>query len=238
LNGKRQGKHENNADESKLSSVYRLLYAIVQRITDSYTHNQLTDTTNIRISRATVMLAIETGVLAFLTAVSVAVMIAQWRTFEKTDRTLRIGERAFLYLDYLRPTTGGEQWRFESFIMNNGSTQAVDLVYTLDCVSTDSQWQAPSIGLQSSLIGPKQSKSIGTCIVQTPYLEQIWHTKQSFEISGNLFYRDVFSASHWTKFCRRIQITIDPKTITTDRDIPGGQSPCPNAPDCADSECK
>jgi hypothetical protein len=174
-----------------------------------------------------------TCILSISTIGLLIVSYLQWRTLDKTDKTLRTGERAFVYLDDVHVTAYKEKWDFEPAATNSGSTQTVDFVYILKCGPPVTE-----LGLQSSIIGPKQSKILGECVIPIHNLDLIWINHGSVEISGSIFYKDTFSASHWTKFCRQIRMPIDPKTITGGQTIPRGMGPCPNAPDCADGECK
>jgi len=178
-------------------------------------------------------LNIFTGVLAVGTLALVYVAALQQSTLEKTDKTLRIGERSFVYLEDVHVTAYKEKWDLEPIATNSGTTQTVDFMYTLRCGPPLTE-----LGLQSSLIGPKQSKILGECSIPIHNLELLWINRGSVEISGSMFYRDTFYASHWAKFCRQIRMPVDPKTIAGSQTIPGGMSPCPDAPDCADGECK
>lgn len=101
----------------------------------------------------TALLAVATVALAFVAGL-------QWDTLEKTDHTLRAGQRAFVFLNGITMTEHpvqptGYEWYFTASIENNGSTQTKGLFHRLSCV------QRPSISeIWAPLPFLDQSKSM------------------------------------------------------------------------------
>ena len=71
--------------------------------------------------------------IVLATGVSCGVAYLQWHTLEKTDRTLRAGERAFVYLEAVPISQVGDSWYFMPVAANNGTTQTVEFTYIASC---------------------------------------------------------------------------------------------------------
>jgi hypothetical protein len=178
-----------------------------------------------------IILAFLNAGLVFTSVLSAIVLYKQWQTFEKTDRTLRIGERAFVYMqgvNFLKFPTGSlNSWYILPQAENNGTTQTVGMTYRLLCDKVSSQTAKVSFG-------PKQISGIGGCLYD---LTNLWLTHNPARVSGLIFYEDVFMQSHVTRFCRNIFIQTDPTQARSVGDLSQTSELCPDAPDCADKEC-
>ena len=107
MNG--NGAKDNN-DKSRTSILLAatgLIYSITQRIAENNRRdNQAAETEN-RIATATRAIAF-IGFLTFVVGlITSGVLVKQWQTFEKTDKTLRAGERAFVYIDSIDTSVSG-----------------------------------------------------------------------------------------------------------------------------------
>jgi hypothetical protein len=223
-------KRDTGEETNRLSSVFSLISSIAQRVSDGNARAYESEKTNRQIARATNYIAILNAGLVFTGILSAVVLYGQWRTFEKTDKTLRIGERAFVYspsmifLKYI--ASSPNNWYIIPQAENNGSTQTVNMTYALICNQISSK--------ATISLGPKQVSGIGGCLYN---LYDLWHTQKPARVSGIIFYKDVFMQSHVSKFCRNFFIQADPTQARISADLSHTYETCPDAPDCSDNEC-
>jgi hypothetical protein len=174
--------------------------------------------------------------LGLFTCLLVVVGILQWLTLRQTDKTLRVGERAFVYieggLDVARNDDGaGNKWMFLFNAVNNGGTETTDLSFFEAC----QYGQTPEIhALETSFLGPKQKIGMGSCTWRDDIIQTIWANNWSVKMTVSIFYRDTFSGSHFTRVCRRIIPKSDPRNGPP---LLHEEDRCQETPDCIDSEC-
>jgi hypothetical protein len=176
--------------------------------------------------------------LTIFTFLLVLVAALQWRTLEKTDATLRAGQRAFVFLDGIQMTQHpiqpqGYIWYFTASIQNNGATQTKDLVHRLACKKAPSNSEIQSA---HSVLGPKQIDGAGACFWPADQLARIWQTQEHIFMMGDATYYDVFGDYHVTRFCRDILVESDPRVGTGI--MQQVTATCPERPDCTDKECE
>ncbi len=176
--------------------------------------------------------------IVFATVFTGGVGYLQYLTLEKTDQTLRAGQRAFVFLEGIHMTQhavlpNGYSWYFVASLQNNGTTQTKNLVTRLTCKINP---QHSDIGTSHSLLGPKQIDGAGACTWSADQLAQIWQNQSHIFMAGDAVYYDVFDDRHITRFCRDITIQSDPRIGNgTLQQVTGV---CPDWPDCADKECE
>jgi hypothetical protein len=183
-------------------------------------------------------LALFTAILAFATVALVWVAKLQWNTLEKTDETLRAGQRAFVFLENIQMNQQpalpqGFIWYFVPNLRNNGTTQTKNLTTRLTCEFSP---QPSKVGVRHSLLGPKQIEGMGACSWSAESLAQIWQSHTEILIAGDATYSDIFDDPHVYRFCRKITVASDPR-------VGGGilqqvTATCPDWPDCIDNECR
>lgn len=214
-----------------LFPVASFIYAVLQRAANANARdNQAAETDN-KIANATKAIAWLTAALVVTSVLSIVVLYSQWRTFEKTDRTLREGERAFVYItgvNFFRfPAGGANAWYIVPEATNNGTTQTVNMTYNLGCNTI------VTANVKISF-GPKEASGIGGCLFD---LAAVWRRHEFARISGMIFYQDVFSRSHVTIFCRNVTIQADPAQARNMGDLSQTTEFCPDVLDCSDKEC-
>ena len=137
MNGNGAKNNDGNGRTSILLAATGLIYSITQRIAENNRRdNQAAETEN-RIATATRAIAF-IGFLTFIVGlITSGVLVKQWQTFEKTDKTLRAGERAFVYIDNIDTSKSndgsGDRRAFLFNAINNGETQTKDLQFFLIC---------------------------------------------------------------------------------------------------------
>ncbi len=184
-----------------------------------------------------------TGVLAILA-------FAQWYTLEKTDDTLRAGERAFVFVKQepnswtVARKVGDEVTRTFGVIWeNNGNSQTRDMKITLWCprpsifetVDPITAGKPPVFSDVARLLGPKQYVWGGVCNYSATELEDIKAKKLPWFVAARATYYDIFGKWHRTEYCTVIfNIEGDFKNVNAVRtnDMIG----CA-AHNCADNEC-
>lgn len=182
--------------------------------------------------RATKAVARWTFALAVVTALTVIVLFFSLRISQSTDKTLRAGQRAFVYISGLSDeSTGNGNWIFVPKSINNGTTQTVDMEYNLACEYGLSNSVSKSV---QDFLGPKQENGLGACIWSIDRLTEAWANGWFLKLKLYVFYKDVFKVSHLTRVCRNIKISNDPRN---QRQLVYIASRCPELPDCADNEC-
>ena len=218
-----------------MNPVSSLIYAIVQRISQVETKDYEATKTNRKIANATIALAVLNLFLVVTSVFSVAAFILQWRTLEKTDKTLRVGERAFVYtdgMDVAKSNDGaGDKWTFLLNAVNNGGTQTKYLYFYVIC-KYGGKIDIPPVS--TSFLGPKQKTGMGACVWPEDDVERLWNNNWSVEITVGIFYIDAFNDSHFTRVCRQISVKSDPRNATT---LQHEDSRCSESADCADKEC-
>jgi hypothetical protein len=105
--------------------------------------------------------------IASFTFCLVGVGVLQWKTLKKTDKTWRVVERAFVYIDSIAQGKvsgayegAGDVWHFLPMAINNGTTQTVGLAYDLICEYGS---DVTNYGIYTSVLGPKQEVGLGAC---------------------------------------------------------------------------
>ena len=144
----------------------------------AYRQTQKTQNRNREFGDTLTILAIcAAGIVAYL----------QWQTLEKTDNTLRAGERAFVFVKQhsdawtAAKKVGDEVVR--SFVLeveNNGNTQTKDLMISLYCprpnifekIDPITSGKKPDI-VSPRLLGPKQTGWAGVCNYRASELEDV-----------------------------------------------------------------
>jgi hypothetical protein len=168
------------------------------------------------------------GIIAFL----------QYRTLEKTDKTLRAGQTAFVFLQNIQMSEEpipprGYEWYFIANVTNNGTTQTKNFVSRLACKKNP---LSSEIGIRHSVLGPKQTDGIGACTWPADQLVPIWQNRGHIFMVGDATYDDVFGEHHIFRFCRDIAIRSDPRN--TSGVMQQVQGVCRDQEDCADKECE
>jgi hypothetical protein len=174
--------------------------------------------------------------LAVFTACLVGVGILQWITLNKTDKNLRVGERAFVYIDGDMDTAksndgAGDKWTFLLHAVNNGGTHTKSLSFYVTCEYGVKSETTP---LNTSFLGPKQRIGMGSCSWPEDDVERLWNNNWSAKMSVGIFYVDAFADSHFTRVCRNIFIKSGPRNATTVQHEDGR---CSESPDCTDQDC-
>jgi hypothetical protein len=190
-----------------------------------------------------------TGILALGTVALAIVAVFQWLTLEKTDHTLRAGQRAFVFVN--RPVSswtaarkvGSETVR--SFYVeweNNGNSQAKNLRVALWCprpsafdiVDPITANKTPSVEAPR-LLGPKQSVWGGVCNYRASELESVRDQSIPMFVAARAVYSDIFGEDHVTEFCA--QVTSLAGDFQKIEGVPTNDlSSCPKH-NCADDEC-
>jgi len=175
--------------------------------------------------------ATATAVLAVATIVLSFVAYLQWRTFEKTDFTLRSQQRAFVFLDGIQMVKHpGDVWYFVASLRNNGLTQTRNLIVRLACGA-----KAP-VGSKHAVLGPHEVNGEGACTWTSDALAVQWKSREPVTMQGDATDDDIFGDPHLTRYCREITIDSDPHS--PDGRLEQVTAECPASPDCADEECK
>jgi hypothetical protein len=109
------------------------------------------------------LIVIFTGMLAVATLLLVVVGWLQYSTLEKTDKTLRAGQRSFVFLKEVKPYQLGSgdhtEWYFLLTWENNGTTQTRNLTIKVSCERPyDFKYQF------STALGPKQTKVMAAAL--------------------------------------------------------------------------
>jgi hypothetical protein len=186
--------------------------------------------------------------IAVPTAALVVVAWFQWCTSEKTDQTLRAGERAFVFVRHQ-----GSQWTaaktmsnqiVRSFIVeweNSGNSQTKNLTVDLYCIPPQAFVTANPIGILDKptltadrLLGPKQTIWGGVCNYTVDQLNLAKDKGYHLYVGAKANYFDIFDARHVTEYC--IEITNISGQFEDMSVIPQGDlNNCGR--NCADSEC-
>jgi hypothetical protein len=170
------------------------------------------------------------GILCVATIALAIIGILQWQTFRRTDTTMRVGERAFIYLQDidvqpLKPSSQG--WKIVPNLINNGTTEATGVKTYISCSIGDS----PSlVGKEPSLVGPKQTADLGYCKITA---DEIRRSQYTIRTIGVIFYIDTFRNSRQTRFCRNIIFPTEPSSASPAH----SEQRCPDSPDCSDWDC-
>jgi hypothetical protein len=180
-------------------------------------------------------LNIFTGILAISTVALTMVAWMQFRSLDQTDKTLRTGDRAFIYIDGVDISKyndgSGDKWIFTLNAINNGGTHTKSIYFYVTCTYGAENYTTPVI---TSFLGPKQKVGMGSCIWPQEKVERLWVNNWSVEMTSGIFYIDVFNGSHFTRQCRRIFVRSEPKNSLV---IQHEDDRCEETTDCVDNEC-
>ena len=236
MNGDREQRHNEKHGSSILHAAAGLIYSILQSVSKGGKRSDQAEQANRRIANATLAVAFLTLGLLVVSAFTCGVLIKQWQIFESTDKTLRVGERAFVYIDggidSARNNDGsGDKWTFLFNAINNGGTQTKNLSFVVAC-EYGSSISIPPIA--TSFLGPKQRIGMGSCTWSDDIIQTIWANNWSVKVTVSIFYLDTFSDAHFTRVCRRIFPKSDPRNGPP---LQHEDDRCSESPDCADKEC-
>jgi hypothetical protein len=212
-------------------------------------------------------LNIFTFVLALATLALVIVSSLQWRTLDqqahtmdRTDETMRAGERAFVFLKLpgdgwqkAQITNGRTMRTLPVTWENSGNSPARDLVVKLYCVPPQPNAVKNPITVPGQppldvrlLLGPKQTTWGGACNYPAAALDLIKDKGYHLYIAAVADYFDIFDAPHRTEACFEVinftgtygNIAKAPTGSFEDVDmIPQWQFTTSCGRNCADKEC-
>jgi hypothetical protein len=186
--------------------------------------------------------------IAAATVTLTVVGLLQWRTLEKSDQTLRAGQRAFVFVRQIPTNWTAAQTRNGTVVRdipieweNNGNSQTKDLIVEINCprpqwfVSADPMTISDGYyGKSARLLGPKQSVLGGTCSYTAEQLKSVQRDRMHLYVTARATYSDIFNEKHITEYCGEIvdivgnfdDLSVIPKNTTQ---ICGRN--------CADKEC-
>jgi hypothetical protein len=172
---------------------------------------------------------------SILSGLLVVVGVLQWRILSQTDKTLRVGERAFVYIDSVDAAKNNDgsddKWTFLMNAINNGGTHTKSISFFTICEYGVKSETSP---LFTSFLGAKQKIGMGSCVWSEDEVERLWNNNWSFNMTAEIFYTDAFDDSHFTLMCRQILIRSDPKDGASLR---LAENRCSETADCTDKEC-
>lgn len=181
--------------------------------------------------------------MAVVGIATVIVLFLQYDTLDKTDHTLREGQRAFVFFRELArgQTVEKDQstiWTFIPNLENNGNTQTKKALIGISCEKSGIQkfydgYLKPD---GPRVFGPKQIIGAGGCSWTSTFLDQQRLSRTPSYIGGVVEYEDIFGGRHVTKYCRQLYVLSDPNPKGINLEHITGL--CPDTPDCADEECK
>jgi hypothetical protein len=194
-------------------------------------------------------IAIFTGILAFGTVALAVIAVFQWCTLEKTDKTLRAGQRAFVFVNqspgqWIEPTTIDneivQRWHIEW--ENSGNSQTKDLTLELYCARPSekpirdpiSAYGKPTV-TSERLLGPKQIQWGGVCNYKASELKQVQGGRHLY-IGARATYWDIFDEPHLTEYCTEVfdlTGTVDKLDMRPDNRLRSCETR-----NCADKECE
>ena len=196
---------------------------------------------NEKVALWTIMALFAAGIFAFF----------QWQTLDKTDHTLRAGERAFVF-----PRLDQSGWQPAVMlnnqivrglffgIENSGNSPTKNMILSLYCprpnafdtIDPITAGEKPTF-VVTRLLGPKQTQWAGICNYTASELENVRSENISLFVAFHVAYDDIFDESHTTEFCTKITDfrAGDFKSLSyrPDNDF----TPCEKH-NCADEECK
>jgi hypothetical protein len=178
----------------------------------------------------------------------------QWQTLEKTDHTLRSGQRGFAFVKstWWRPyarQSGLVWWALPEW-ENSGNTPIMHVDIELSCPSFDGSGQDvfdPYVLKRvmdrtgktyrlNTQIGPKQTKFGGNCEFAVGDMQSIQDSKKTQYVIAQATYEDIYGEAHSTRFCERIY-NIKGALAVADKAIEVASIPCVRY-NCSDDDCK
>jgi hypothetical protein len=193
-----------------------------------------------------------TALVALFTFLLFIVAGLQWGTLEKTDHTLRSGQRGFAFVkeaNWLATMRGGKifWWALPNW-ENSGNTPITSVDFQLACPSIEGGAEniADPYALKrftdltgktnrvSGQIGPKQSKFGGNCEFTVDDVKSIQASERTQYVIAQAKYFDVYGDSHVTRFCERVHnVRGDVNAI---QNIQVAGIPCVRY-NCSDEDC-
>jgi hypothetical protein len=179
--------------------------------------------------------------LVLVGLLTTGVLILQWRTFEKTDETNRVGLRP--YISGIGLNADIERfpsyWDLKAVFENSGATPPIQMRYVIRSsadfsLDPEEIFQHPSEtdGFFDTTVAPKGQIHVDAGMPTIAFFD----TKKAWYVSGAVHYRDQFSGTpeHISKFCF---------AITKTNVMRPGYDPCPywNCTDeraCADDRAR
>jgi len=168
----------------------------------------------------------------------------QWATFEKTDDTLRAGERAFISVTGLEMTRLEHSIRVQISFYNSGATPTVNLKWggyprdKNELRVEKENWLPHEFSdadlIQRESLGPKSKLSFPFNLgIDEDDISDIKNGKIFPKFSGKIDYFDTFGDRHQTKFCYRLFYNPEahPKDVF-------GYLSCGGNTNCMDEECE
>jgi hypothetical protein len=188
--------------------------------------------------------------VGFFTAILAVVAGLQWHTLDKTDATLRAGQRAFVFVktpgNWTVAKMVGDEARRAYFVElgNNGNSQTKNLTFSLYCprpnvferIDPITANKKPEV-VAPRMLGPKQTIGAGICSYGASELERVRSGSVPLFIALRVIYNDIFDNFHVTEYCAILGNFGDGdfKALAT---IPTNDTiPC-DVHNCADDECK
>jgi hypothetical protein len=158
-----------------------------------------------------------TIVIAFFAFISACIAGLQWCTLEKTNETMRAGERAFVFVkqgptNWFDTKINGKDVS-RSFVVeweNSGNSQTRDMVIQLFCVplqpftSSDPIKFSTLTGADTRLLGPKQTVWGGLCSYTDKTLAEAQAGNGHIYVGAKVSYYDIFDSRHTTEYCTEI----------------------------------
>jgi hypothetical protein len=165
-----------------------------------------------------------TGVLALATLALVYVSVLQWRTLDKTDETMRAGERAFVFVKMFQLGVVNDVQKITPMLENSGSTPANPLHWWISYKKTGveglpTNFKYPDFDTQGSEIvgkgngittylGPHQTIYAETISIPITAMKDVREGRARVFVWGWLEYVDTFQTTlvHRTEFCQEINV--------------------------------
>jgi hypothetical protein len=198
-------------------------------------------------------LSLFTALLVLATVALVWVAALQWETLEKTDKTVRSGQRGFAYVKsvWWRPYIRNDKLVWWGLLEweNSGNTPIQPVFIELNCPSVEGGGELvgdpyailrlPSVAARTShisvQIGPKQTKFGGQCEFSVEDFQRIQNKLKTQYVIGQARYVDIYGESHTTRFCERIYL-IKGNLSIAETSMEVASIPCVRH-NCSDEEC-
>jgi hypothetical protein len=178
------------------------------------------DKTNEHIANATKAVAIWTRWLVFVGILTAVVLGLQLRMLQQTDKTMRAGERAFVFVNQ-SPVI---QWEAAQLMdgnivtrrasiewENSGNSQTKNLIVYLNCprpqkvISSNPMTILDgNFGSNGRLLGPKQKVAGGVCTYNAEELGSVQRSGAHLYIVAKATYDDIFDEPHVTEYCGEV----------------------------------
>jgi hypothetical protein len=197
--------------------------------------------------------AVVTLALAVIAGLQWGTFEKQWQTLEKTDHTVRAGQRGFAYAKSIwwRPITQNEKLVWWGLIEweNSGNTPITPVDLELLCPSLPGGGElvadpyalkrVPQIAASSIhitvQIGPKQTKFGGQCTFSVEHFQLVQSRQMTQYVIGQARYVDIYGDAHVTRFCERVY-NVKGILGVADPSIEVASIPCVRH-NCTDDEC-